>query len=208
MGQYTDSHATFQGLLITENGGSWQTGVEATLPAAAASNQDVTLDSVSCVAYETCVVVGNYFGAHPTGLVLSELSGRFKPPLTVRLPAGAGSNPYAALDSVSCVAGTYCSVGGTYVDDAGNGQGTLLDGNGIYWPQALEAQLPGGLTTALKRHRPAGERAVCANGREPTPRGRESTPCGQEPAPPRSRAGTVWPPETLDYTNSYVTGRR
>jgi hypothetical protein len=107
---------------------------------------------VSCVAYETCVVAGNYFSSHPSGLVLSEISGRWKLPLTVRLPAGTGSNPYAALNSVSCVAGTYCSVGGTYVDNAGDGQGTLLDGNGIYWPQALKAPLPGGLTTALRRH--------------------------------------------------------
>jgi hypothetical protein len=154
VGQYTQSNGTFQGLLLTESAGAWQPGVEAVLPATAASNQDVALDSVACVAYETCVVAGNYFGAHPTGLVLSELSGRWKLPLVVRLPAGAGSNPYAALDSVSCVVGTYCSVAGTYVDNAGNGQGTLLDGNGIYWPQALEAQLPGGLITALKRHRP------------------------------------------------------
>ena len=154
VGQYTDSNSTFQGVVFTENDGSWQPGVEAVLPPAAASNQDVTLDSVSCVAYETCVVAGNYYGAHPTGLVLSEISGRWKLPLIVRLPAGAGSNPYAAMDSVSCVAGAYCSVAGNYVDNAGNGQGTLLDGNGIYWPQALEAQLPGGLTTALKLHQP------------------------------------------------------
>jgi hypothetical protein len=152
VGQYTDSAATFQGLLITEDDGSWQQGTEAVLPPTAASNQDVVLDSVSCVAYETCVVAGNYFSSHPTGLVLSEISGRWKLPLTVRLPAGTGSNPYAALNSVSCVAGTYCSVGGTYVDNAGDGQGTLLDGNGIYWPQALKAALPGGLTTALRRH--------------------------------------------------------
>ncbi len=155
VGQYTDSNATFQGVVLTENDGSWQQGVEAVLPPAAASNQDVTLDSVSCVAYETCVVAGNYFGAHPTGLVLSEISGRWKLPLTVRLPAAAGSNPYAALGSVSCVLGTYCSVAGDYVDNAGNGQGTLLDGNGIYWPQAVKAPLPGGLTTALKRHQTA-----------------------------------------------------
>jgi hypothetical protein len=155
VGQYTDSNATFQGMVITENDGSWQQGVKAVLPATAASNQDVTLDSVSCVAYETCVVAGNYFSAHPAGLVLSEISGRWKLPLTVRLPAGAGSNPYAALNSVACVAGTYCSVAGTYVDNTGNGQGTLLDGNGIYWPQALKAPLPGGLSTALKRHHPS-----------------------------------------------------
>ena len=163
VGQYTASNATFQGVVLTENGGSWQQGVEALLPTTAASNQEVTLDSVACFAYETCVVAGNYFSSHPTGLILSESSGRWKPPLTVRLPAGAASNPYAALGSVACVAGTFCSVAGSYVDSAGNGQGTLLDGNGIYWPQALEAQLPGGFTTALKRRQIArlqrGERS-------------------------------------------------
>jgi hypothetical protein len=160
VGEYTDSAATFQGVVIGESGGAWQQGVEAVLPAAAAGNQDVTLDSVACVAYETCVVAGNYFGSYPTGLVLSEISGRWKPPLTVRLPAGAGSDPYTALDSVACAAGTYCSVAGDYVDNAGNGQGALLDGNGIYWPQALRAPLPGGLTTALRRHRRRRPRAA------------------------------------------------
>jgi len=158
VGQYTESDGSFQGLLLTQKAGSWQQGVEAVLPPTAASDQDVTLDSVSCVAFQTCVVAGNYFSAHPTGLVLSEVSGRWKRPFVVRLPAGAGSNPYTALDSVSCVVGSYCSVAGTYVDNAGNGQGTLLDGNGIYWPQALKAQLPGGLKTALKRHRPVHRR--------------------------------------------------
>jgi hypothetical protein len=154
VGQYTDSAGTFQGLLLTENNGVWQQGVEAVLPAGASTNQDVTLDSVSCVAYQTCVVVGNYFSSHPTGLVLSELSGRWKPPLVVRLPAATGSNPYVVLGSVACVTGGYCSVAGSYVDNGGNGQGTLLDGNGLYWPQALRAPLPGALTTALKRHHP------------------------------------------------------
>jgi ferredoxin len=153
VGQYTDSSGSFQGLLLAQDDGSWQPGVEAVLPAGAASNQDVTLDSVACVAYQTCVVAGNYFSSHPSGLVLSEISGRWKLPLNVRLPAAAASNPYAALNSVACVAGTYCSIAGAYVDNGGNSQGTLLDGNGIYWPQALRAPLPGGLTTALKRHR-------------------------------------------------------
>jgi len=152
VGQYTDSNRTFQGVVLTENAGSWQTGVEAVLPAAAASNQDVTLDSVACVAYETCVIAGDYFSSAPTGLILSETSGRWKPALKVRLPAGAGSNPYAALNSVACAPGMYCSVGGDYVDNGGNGQGVLLDGNGLYWPEGLEGPLPGGLTTALKRH--------------------------------------------------------
>jgi hypothetical protein len=152
VGQYTDSNRSFQGVVLTENGGSWQTGVEAVLPAGAASNQDVALDSISCIAYETCVIAGNYFSSAPTGLILSESSGRWKPTLKVRLPPGTASNPYAALNSVACVPGMYCTVGGDYVDNGGNGQGVLLDGNGLYWPEGLKAPLPGGLTTALKRH--------------------------------------------------------
>jgi hypothetical protein len=152
VGEYTDSNRSFQGVVLTENSGSWQTGVEAVLPAGAAGNQDVTLDSVSCIAYETCVIAGNYFSSAPTGLILSESSGRWKPSLKVRLPPGTASNPYAALDSVACVPGMYCTVGGDYVDNGGNGQGVLLDGNGLYWPEGLKTPLPDGLTTALKRH--------------------------------------------------------
>jgi hypothetical protein len=169
VGEYTDSNETFQGVMITESDGSWQQGVEAVLPAAAASSQDVSLDSVACIAYETCIVAGNYFSTHPTALVLSEISGHWRPPLAAKLPAGSAGNPYAALDSVACVVGMYCSAVGSYVDSAGNSQGMLLDGNGVYWPRAVIAPLPGGLMTALKRHQPAHRRRTRASKPGPRP---------------------------------------
>jgi hypothetical protein len=158
VGEYTDSHESFQGLLLTESNGTWDAGVEAVLPANAAGNQNVALDSVSCVAYETCVVAGMYFGAHPTGLLLSETGGRWELPLSAYMPSGASGNPYANLDAVACAAGAYCVAAGTYVDSSGNSQGALFDGNGLLWKRGLEAPLPGGLVTALRRRAPVHKR--------------------------------------------------
>lgn len=152
VGQYTDQAQTFQGLLLSERSGAWGQGIEATLPAGSAANQVVTLNSVACTAFETCVVAGNYFKHHPAGLLLSEIAGRWLAPFPAFMPPGEAANPYATLTSVACASGGYCTAAGTYMDAADNGQGVLLDGNGRYFARGLEAPLPGGLETAIRRH--------------------------------------------------------
>src|SRR2546425_758351 len=53
--------------------GSWATGVEASLPANAGSNPNVSLYSVSCASARNCSAVGTYFDSsnHRRGLLLS-----------------------------------------------------------------------------------------------------------------------------------------
>ena len=51
---------------------------------------------------------------------------------------------------MACSAPEYCTDVGNYTDGAGNGQGLLMEGNGLYWPRAVEAALPGGLVTATR----------------------------------------------------------
>lgn len=154
VGEYTDPSLTLQGMIVTESGGQWNTGVEAVLPTNAAALQDTTLNSVACVAYNTCVVAGTYFSTHPTGLLLSETAGRWRLPLSAYMPPGSAGNPYALLDTLACAPGDYCVAAGNYVDGSGNEQGVLMDGNGLYWRRGVEAPLPGGLTTALRGRRP------------------------------------------------------
>jgi hypothetical protein len=69
-----------QGLLLSETSGTWATGVEATLPANAGPNPNVSLGSLSCTSPGDCTAVGNYVDSsyHEHGLLLSESSGTWQ----------------------------------------------------------------------------------------------------------------------------------
>jgi hypothetical protein len=60
---------------------NWATGVEASLPANASTNLDVSLDSVSCASAGNCTAVGNYNDSSDSstlqdqGLLVTETSG-------------------------------------------------------------------------------------------------------------------------------------
>ena len=73
VGDYLDSSAHSQGLLLTEIAGIWTTGVEASLPANGGSNPGARLDSVSCASVANCSAVGYYSDSsgHGQGLLLS-----------------------------------------------------------------------------------------------------------------------------------------
>ena len=50
VGSYANSSRNRRGLLLTERGGAWASGVKAALPTNAGSNPGVHLDSVSCAS--------------------------------------------------------------------------------------------------------------------------------------------------------------
>src|SRR5207248_1621160 len=77
VGSYKDSSGHVQGLLLNETAGTWATGVEASLPANAASIPNVSLTSVSCAAAGNCSAVGYYYDSsnHVQGLLLTETAG-------------------------------------------------------------------------------------------------------------------------------------
>ncbi|MGO9976362.1 MAG: hypothetical protein ACLP01_26850, partial [Solirubrobacteraceae bacterium] len=58
------------------------------------------------------------------------------------LPAGAGSNPQANVDSVSCPSAGDCTAVGGYTDSSGNEQGLLLTETSGTWGGGVEALLP------------------------------------------------------------------
>src|SRR5439155_53043 len=103
VGSYNDGSGHFQGLLLTESAGAWAAGVEATLPAGAATDPGVFLSSVSCASAGNCSAVGFYTDSsgHQQGLLLSTLRR-----LTV-LKAGSGrgsvtSSPAGINCGASC----------------------------------------------------------------------------------------------------------
>ncbi len=131
VGSYQDSSGDGQGLLLSEMSGTWATGVEASLPANAGTNPDAYLGSVTCASAGNCTAVGSYTDSsgHQQGLVLTETSGTWGLGVEASLPANAGTNPDATLDSVSCVSAGNCTAVGEYEDSSGHEQGLLLGGS-------------------------------------------------------------------------------
>ena len=152
VGSYTDAALTGEGLLLTERDGSWDTGVEALLPANAAANSGVTLSSVSCSLPGDCTAVGDYTDSsgNPQGLLLTEALGvGWARGIEARLP-GAALATYTAdggtgLESVSCSSPGSCTAVGTYDGGAADGYsplGVLLTQTKGSWSKGIEAPLP------------------------------------------------------------------
>ena len=145
---YPDSSAHYQGLLLTETSGRWVTGVEASLPANAGTNPNLTLGSVSCASAGNCTAVGSYddSSGYYHGLLLTETSGRWATGVEAPLPANADTTQYAgggaALAEVSCASAGNCTAVGGYNDSSGTPQGLLLTETSGTWGTGVEASLP------------------------------------------------------------------
>ena len=100
VGSYINSSGKQQGLLLTENSGTWGAGVQAPLPAGATT---AGLAAVSCASAGNCSAVGDYTDSAGTlqGLLLSESSGAWGAGVKATLPAG--SLNVEDISSVSCV---------------------------------------------------------------------------------------------------------
>ena len=148
VGWYADSSGHQQGLLLTESAETWTAGVEATLPAGAATDPSVNLHSVSCASAGNCGAVGSYIDSagHTQGVLLAEGGGVWAAGVEATLPAGAATDPDVSINSVSCASAANCSAVGNYIDSAGYQQGVLLTESGGVWAPGIEATLPPGAT--------------------------------------------------------------
>ena len=77
-GGYKDSSGRYQGQLVTETGGTWGTGVEASLPTNANPDSEAYIEGLSCASAGYCLAVGEYYdGAvdEPETLLVTETNG-------------------------------------------------------------------------------------------------------------------------------------
>lgn len=142
VGAYVDSSGSQEGLLLTETAGSWATGVEAALPAnAASSNQHVQWGSVSCASAGNCTAVGQYtsVGGGFRGLLLTETDRSWSSAIEAVAPVPSSN---AWLNSVSCSSAGNCTAAGAYLDGSGVEQGLLLTETAGSWATGTEAALP------------------------------------------------------------------
>src|SRR5260221_5286127 len=98
------------------------TGIEAPLPANAASNPFANVSSVSCASAGNCTAVGLYFDSsgNQLGVLLTETAGTWATGTEAALPASAASNPVVFLASVSCASAGHFTAVGFYTDSSGN----------------------------------------------------------------------------------------
>jgi hypothetical protein len=150
IGSYLDSSGNGPGLLLTETAGTWGTGVEAALPANAATTQQfVGLTSVSCSSAGNCNAVGSYNTARSDdGVLLTETAGTWAAGVKAAMPANGADDDQVDLNAVSCPSTASCAAVGDYVDHGGNIRGLLLTRTADGWSRGREVELPGNATTA------------------------------------------------------------
>ena len=132
VGEYTSNSPGGGGLLLTETGGSWSAGVEATLPA----NASFAEPSVSCAS------AGNCTAATRGGVLLTETAGKWGSGVVAPVPADASPPKMARLTSISCPTADGCTAVGAYTSVvAGASQGVLVTETAGSW-SATEVAAP------------------------------------------------------------------
>jgi hypothetical protein len=145
-GRYTDTSGNEEGMLLTETGGTWSPGVEATLPANAATmQQGAEVSSPSCPSAGECGAVGEYTdtSGNEEGMLLTETGGTWSPADEVVLPTDAASTKQQVfMLGSSCPSKGECSAVGTYLESSGKTESLLLTETSGSWAPASEAVLP------------------------------------------------------------------
>ncbi|HEV8065601.1 MAG TPA: hypothetical protein VGP46_12240 [Acidimicrobiales bacterium] len=141
-GSFVDSSGDQQALVFGESSGKWAAAKMAGLPQPSATGS--LLDSVSCASPGDCSAVGDYVtSAGQFGLLVNESGGTWGKGVTVKLPGGAGSTPYATVLAVSCTATGDCSAVGDD-DDNGVEEGLLLTETSGTWGTGVAVVPPDG----------------------------------------------------------------
>lgn len=147
-GTYTDSSGNRQLVLFSETTGAWAPGIQAVLPANAATTQNILeIDAMSCPSAGDCSAVGTYTDSSGNwqGLLLTETAGTWAPAIEAPLPANASSRQMVAILAISCAsAGNCTAVGSYFANDAGGHEGLLLTETAGTWATGVEATLPAG----------------------------------------------------------------
>jgi hypothetical protein len=139
VGAYRNPDGNSYGLISTYSNGSW-TSLDAPEPSNAGTgdNEDAGLDDIDCSTNGDCTAVGYYEDSADdiVGLVVSESGGVWTSAQAPLPAADAATNePYAILNSVSCVTSSDCLAGGFYENSsASDTKVGLLDteSNGVW----------------------------------------------------------------------------
>jgi len=135
-GWHYDAASQPQLLMVSWSRGKWA-AVRVPLPSGAAANPQAAITGISCPSVTQCVAVGRYTDTHGNqqALLLTRSGTRWKA-ARAPLPGGAGSNPWASLNAVSCSTASHCTAGGEYENTASQQVGLVLTWSGRAWKAA------------------------------------------------------------------------
>jgi hypothetical protein len=155
VGSFVDADNVTQALVVSEVRGAWSRGVSLPLPANASVYAGADVSEVTCVKQSTCTVLGTYNASNGAveGMSAVENAGVSSRATELTMPANAGVDPRVFLygfNGVACASDGNCSVGGQYLDSAGNYEGFLESEVAGTWTNAVELSLPSGATSAGK----------------------------------------------------------
>jgi hypothetical protein len=144
VGKYTESSEHEQGLILSEHSGTWDTAVEATMPANVSSGPGVSMRGLSCPSAGNCTAVGEYndSAGNNEGFLLTETSGTWDAAAEAPPPANAEPQPTVLVNGVSCPSVGNCLLVGEYFDTSDNLQGLLMSETSGVWHRGIAAPLP------------------------------------------------------------------
>lgn len=127
-GAYVDASNHSQALILAQSAGTWQTGLEAALPANAGANPQAGFGGISCTSAGSCVAVGEYYdgSGERDGLMAGESAGVWRTGVELTAPAGVTSPFGVVLRSVSCASAGDCAASGSFQDSSGHYQGLVV----------------------------------------------------------------------------------
>ncbi|HXB65424.1 MAG TPA: hypothetical protein VNV42_11175, partial [Solirubrobacteraceae bacterium] len=150
-----------EAMVATETRGTWAPASELRLPAPAlGSEQNATLNSVTCASPGSCVAVGGYetHGGYQA-MVVGETAGVWGAASPVMLPAA--STGRADLNSVTCTSAGNCVAAGAFDDPNANYEAIVVaETNGV-WGAASELQLPTGANTITNTQNAGLDSVAC-----------------------------------------------
>lgn len=144
VGSYTDDVGDTEAMVSDESGGGWDRAVEVTTPTSAASNPHATLTGIACTSPGNCVAVGSYddVSGHEQSMEATETSGIWAQAAEVTPPSGAGTNPLASLDAVSCTSSGNCTGAGAFATTLGASEAMVVKETSGAWAQAVGVTAP------------------------------------------------------------------
>jgi hypothetical protein len=128
---------------MNETSGVWETGVEALLPADAATSPQVDLGMVSCASAGNCSAVGGYADSSDKAqvLLLTETDGVWAAGVEAVLPSNARVGAGAGF-AMSCASPGNCDAVGAYTDRSKNLEPLILSEKAGSWAAGVEGKLP------------------------------------------------------------------
>ena len=123
---------------------TWRAARHATLPVGGTTIPSGYLPALACPSAGNCVAAGDYANGAGTvkGLILTEVAGTWRTPLTITPPTNAAANAGLTPNAVSCGSNSNCVVVGSYQDHAGNTQSFIDAETNGRWARASYVAMP------------------------------------------------------------------